>query len=91
MLRASAARPDRRVTSAGARMTRARLRLLTVALQDLGASRRKLLAIFLQAGKDGEVALIHHGTAMPLHVAGASFLLVYRAAMLREGRGGERE
>jgi hypothetical protein len=58
---------------------------LTVALQDLDASRGELLAVFLQASKDREVALIHHGAAVPLHVTGASFLLFRCAAMLREG------
>jgi hypothetical protein len=64
---------------------------LAVALQDLDASRRELLAVFLQTGKDGEIALIHDSAAVPLHVTSARFLLVRRAAMLREGCSGESE
>jgi hypothetical protein len=48
--------------------------------------------MFLQTRQDGEIALIDHGSAMPLHVAVASFLLLRRAAMLlREGSSGERQ
>jgi hypothetical protein len=65
--------------------------LLAVVLEHLGAGLRKLLPILLQAGEDGEVALIDHGATMPLHVTGASLLLVRVAPMLREGRRGERE
>src|SRR6516164_3922697 len=66
-------------------------RLLSVVLEHLVAGLRKLFAVLLQASQDREVALIDHGATMPLHVTGASLLLVRVAPMLREGRRGERE
>src|SRR6266478_9952802 len=69
-------------------------RLLVVILQHQGASLRELRPILLQASQDGEVTLIDHGAAEALHVAGAGFLFLLRAAprlLGGEGRVGKRE
>ena len=43
--------------------------------------------MFLQAGQDGEIALIDHRTAEALHVTGASLLLFRCSAALLLGEG----
>src|SRR6266404_5338482 len=53
-------------------------RLLPVTDQHTAAGGTKLCAIFLEASQDSEIALIHQLTAETLHVARASFLLLYR-------------
>src|SRR5258707_6396640 len=55
--------------------------LLPVADQHVAARGRKLWTIFLEAGQNGEVALVHQLAAETLHVAGACLLLLLRAAM----------
>jgi hypothetical protein len=57
--------------------------LLPVGLQDLIAGHRQLWTILLKAGKNGEIALINHWTAIALNVARTSRLLLRRAAALR--------
>src|SRR6185312_3952000 len=57
--------------------------LLPVVLQNLFARRGQFGAVLLQAGKNGEVTLIHDGTAMALNVADAGLLLLRRSAALR--------
>jgi len=64
------------------RKYRTQTRLLPVAFQHLIAGDADLGAILLQAGKDGEVALIDHGPAVSLNVAGARLLLFRRTAAL---------
>ncbi|PJG57042.1 hypothetical protein CVM73_01110 [Bradyrhizobium forestalis] len=49
--------------------------LLVVVLQDLVAGLRDLGPILLQAGQDGEIALVDDRTAELLHIAGAGLLL----------------
>ena len=61
--------------------------LLPVAFQHLVAGRRDLRTILLQAGQDGEIALIDHRAAEALHVTGASLLLLRRSAALLLGEG----
>jgi hypothetical protein len=61
--------------------------LLPVAFQHLIAGGGYLGAIGLEAGEDGEVALIDHRTAEALHVAGAGLLLLGRATALLLGKG----
>ena len=61
--------------------------LLPVVFQHLIAGGGDLGAILLQAGEDGEVALIDHRTAKALHVAGASLLFFRRSAALLLGEG----
>src|SRR6266404_8823351 len=65
-------------------------RLLPVADQHVAARGRKLRTIFLEAGQNGEVALIHQLAAETLHVAGACLLLLICAAM-SEGGGRNRD
>ena len=55
--------------------------LLPVADQHVAARGRELWPIFLEAGQNGEVALIHQLAAEALHVAGTCLLLLVRAAM----------
>jgi hypothetical protein len=55
--------------------------LLPMADQHVAARGRKLWTIFLEAGQNGEIALIHQLAAETLHVAGACLLLLLRAAM----------
>ncbi|QFI77083.1 hypothetical protein F8237_05045 [Bradyrhizobium betae] len=54
--------------------------LLVVALQNLVAGLRDLGAIFLEAGQDGEIALVDDRTAELLHIARAGLLFGVRAA-----------
>ena len=62
--------------------------LLPVAFQHLVARGRYLGAILLKAGQNAEVALIYHGTAVALNIAGTGLLLLRRAAVLSDGAGG---
>jgi hypothetical protein len=64
--------------------------LLPVVFQHLIASRRNFRTILLQAGQNGEIALIDHRATKALDVAGARLLLVRRAAalLLGDGTGG---
>src|SRR5712672_4161581 len=55
--------------------------LLPVADQHAAACGRKLRTIFLEAGQNGKIALIHQLAAETLHVVGACLLLLIRAAM----------
>src|SRR5579871_3865614 len=64
--------------------------LLAVGLQNLVAGRADLGTVLLQAGENGEIALINHRTAVLLHVAGAGLLLVRRSATAI-GIGGRRK
>ena len=65
--------------------------LLPVVSQYLIAGPADPGAILLKAGQDTEVALIYHGAAVALNVAGAGFLLVRRAALiLSDGTRGNR-
>ena len=57
--------------------------LLSVADQHGEASGRQLWTIFLEAGQNGKIALIHQLAAETLHVARAGLLLLIRAAMRR--------
>jgi len=58
-----------------------------VILQHLIAGGADLGTVLLQAGQNGEVALIDHRPAVALHVAGTSLLFIGRAAALRLGEG----
>jgi hypothetical protein len=60
---------------------------LAVAFQHLIAGHGDLGAILLQAGEDGEVALIDHRAAVALHVTGAGLLFLRRATALLLGKG----
>jgi hypothetical protein len=65
--------------------------LLAVVLQHHVASLGQLGAVLLQAGENGEVALIDHRTAVTLNIAGTGRLLLGRSAtLLRDGGGGDR-
>jgi hypothetical protein len=60
--------------------------LLPVVLQNLIAGRRDLGAILLEAGQNGEIALVDYRTAEALHVTGTGLLFVRgAAALLGEG------
>jgi hypothetical protein len=59
-----------------------------VASQNLIAGSADPGAILLKAGQNAEVALIYHGAAVALNVAGTGLLLFRRAAVLSEGAGG---
>ena len=61
--------------------------LLAVVFQHLIAGRRDLGAVLLQAGQNGEIALIDHRAAEALNVARAGLLLFRRAAALLLGEG----
>src|SRR5258708_17498141 len=61
--------------------------LLAVGFQHLVAGRRDLGAVLLQAGQDGEIALIDHRAAEALHVTGTGLLLLGRSAALLLGEG----
>ncbi|BAC48265.1 bll3000 [Bradyrhizobium diazoefficiens USDA 110] len=65
--------------------------LLVVVLQNLVAGLRDLGPVLLQAGQDGEIALIDDRTAELLHIARAGLLLGVRATPLlgkcRRGKG----
>ena len=64
--------------------------LLVVALQDLVALLRDLGPVLLEAGQDGEIALVDDRTAELLHIARAGLLLGLRTApCLGECRRGE--
>ncbi|MDE5462541.1 hypothetical protein GWG67_17975 [Bradyrhizobium sp. CSS354] len=68
--------------------------LLVVVLQDLVAGLRNLGPVLLEAGQDGEIALVDDRTAELLHIARAGLLLGVRAAPLlgeRCGREGGRQ
>src|ERR1700738_1902577 len=66
--------------------------LLPVAHQHVAAGGRELWAIFLQAGQNGKIALIHQLAAEVLHVARASLLLLLGAAMSKDaGRNRNRQ
>src|SRR5437660_1066657 len=67
--------------------------LLIVALEHLIAGLADLEAILLQAGQNGEIALIHHRTAKLLDVARTSglFLGGTAAGLVGGGRDGDRE
>jgi hypothetical protein len=65
--------------------------LLTVVRQHLAAGFGQLGTILLQASQDGEVTLVHYGTAEAGDVARAGLLLVRRAAtLLRDSAGRNR-
>jgi hypothetical protein len=66
--------------------------LLSVADQHGEASGRQLWTIFLEAGQNGKIALIHQLAAETLHVARAGLLLLIRAAMSKgAGRSWDRQ
>src|SRR6266702_7261458 len=65
--------------------------LLAVILQHLFAGGADLGTILLQAGENGEIALVDYRAAEPLHVAGTSLLLFGRAAALLLGKGNRRK
>src|SRR4029453_8415390 len=70
--------------------------LLAVVLENLVAGRADLRAVFLEAGQDGEIALVNHRTAELLHVAVTGLLLLRCSAprwlrLLGEGSGRSRE
>jgi hypothetical protein len=69
------------------RLTERANRLLAVVLEHLIASGGDLRTILLQAGQNGEIALVDHGAAETLHVAGTRLLLLRRAAALLLGEG----
>src|SRR5947199_5177993 len=71
-------------------LTDASRALLTVALEDLVAGGADLGTMFLQTRQDGEIALVDHGTAELLHVAGAGLLFLRRSAALLLGEGSGR-
>ena len=56
-------------------------------LQHLIAGGADLGTVLLQAGQNGEVALIDHRTTVALHVADTGLLFIGRAAALRLGEG----
>jgi hypothetical protein len=59
-----------------------------VALQHLIAGGADLGTVLLQAGENGEIALIDYGTTVALHVAGAGLVFIGRPAtrlLLGEG------
>lgn len=45
--------------------------------------------MLLEAGQHSEIALIQYRTAVPLNVAGASALLLFGSAVLRQGGTGK--
>src|SRR6185436_19629190 len=65
-------------------------RLLAVALQNLVAGGTDLGTMLLEAGQDGEIAMVDHRTAELLHVTGAGLLLLRRSAALLLGEGSGR-
>src|SRR5215218_3615266 len=70
--------------------------LLPVVLQNLVAGRTDLGTMLLEAGQDGEIALVDHRTAELLHVTVTGLLLLRRSAarllrLLCEGSGRSRE
>src|SRR5438445_798092 len=69
----------------------ARCALLSVVLQHQIAGLRYLGTILLQAGQNGEIALIDHRAAVALNVARTSRLFLRRAAalLLGESTGGD--
>jgi hypothetical protein len=67
-----------------------------VDLQHLIAGGADLGTILLQAGENGEIALVDYGTTVALHVAGTGLLFIGRAAALlgegiRRNRGRQQE
>ena len=60
-------------------------------LQHLVAGGADLAAVLLQAGENGEIALIDDGAAVTLHVTRAGLLLIGRTAPLLLGEGAGRE
>src|ERR1035437_9398359 len=65
--------------------------LLPVVFQHLITGQGQLRTILLKASQNSEIALIDHGTAVALYVAGAGLLFVRRAAaLLGDGAGGNR-
>jgi hypothetical protein len=75
----------------GSKLPDAAAVLLAVVSQYLIAGPADPGAILLKAGQDAEVALIYHGAAVALNVAGTGFLLVRRAALiLSDGTRGNR-
>src|ERR1041385_312747 len=65
--------------------------LLSVVGQHLAAVGGKLGAVLLQARQNGEIALVHQGTAKALDVARARPLLLGRAAALLLGESAARD
>ena len=49
--------------------------------QHIAARGRELWTIFLEAGQNGEIALIHQLAAQTLHITGACLLLLIGAAI----------
>jgi len=71
---------------------------LPVVFQHLIATRGQLGTVLLQAGENGEIALIDYGTTVALHVAGAGLLFIGRPAArlllgdgIRRNRGRQQE
>jgi hypothetical protein len=69
-----------------------------VALQHLIAGGADFRTVLLQAGENGEIALIHHRPTVALHVADAGLLFIGRAAArlllgdgIRRNRGRQQE
>jgi hypothetical protein len=67
------------------------VRSLTVIVKDFSTRRRELFPVLLEAGQNGEIALIQYWTAVPLNVAGACALLLFGSTMLRQGGAGKEE
>src|SRR4051794_19238282 len=68
--------------------------LLPVVLQNLVAGRADLGTMLLEAGQDGEIALVDDRTAELLDITGAGLLLLRRSAawlLLGEGSGRSRD
>ena len=64
--------------------------LLPVADQHGAARGRELWTVFLEAGQNGEIALVQQLAAETLHIGCASFLFLVCAAM-RKGAGRNRD
>jgi hypothetical protein len=57
--------------------------------EDFSTRRGELFPVLLEAGQHSEIALIQYRTAVPLNVAGASALLLFGSAVLRQGGTGK--
>jgi hypothetical protein len=65
--------------------------LLTMRFQHEIARLSQFWTILLKAGQNGEVALVHHQSAVALDIASASLLLIRCAASLLLGDGPGRQ
>jgi hypothetical protein len=71
---------------AGVPNSRPGIQLLAVIDQHLKARRTKFLAVLLQAGQNGEIALINHLAAEANRITRTSLLVLLAATVLRRRR-----